>query len=113
MPQGSCLTCIIFEGPVTLDDVEWMYSFHVLTMSSIQEQQYFVTELFTASIFSPFLLPFLLFDLVLYLFVAVVQKCLFFNATFSFPPFSTSKTAADGSAPGVTGGPYESEPHWG
>lgn len=108
MPQGSCLTCIIFEGPVTLDDVEWMYSFHVLTMSSIQEQQYFVTELFTPSNFSPFFLLFLLFDLILYFSVAVAQEWIFFfNATFSFPPFSTCKPAADGSAPGVTGGPLQ------
>lgn len=78
MPQGSCLTCIIFEGPVTLDDVEWMYSFHVLTMSSIQEQQYFVTELFTPSNFSPFFLLFLLFDLILYFSVAVAQEWIFF-----------------------------------
>lgn len=87
MPQGSCLTCIIFEGPVTPDDVEWMYGFHVLTMSSIQEQQYFVTELFTPSNFPPFLLPFLLFDLILYFFVAVAQEWLFLMLPSHSLPF--------------------------
>lgn len=106
----------MFEGPVSLDDVEWMYGFHVLTMSSTPEQQYFVTELFTPSNFSPSLLPFLLFDLILY-FVYFLPKNGFLYCHLLIPSLFCIQESQDSSrwlSPGrVTGGPYSPEPHWG
>lgn len=85
-------------------------------MSSIQEQQYFVTELSTPSNFSPSLLPFLLFGLILY-FIYFLPKSGFLYCHLLIPSLFCIQESQDSSrwlSPGrVTGAPYSPEPHRG
>lgn len=84
----------------------------------MQEQQYFVTELFTPSNFSPSFLPFLSLDLILY-FIYFLPNSGFLYCHLLIPSLFCIQESQGGSSsrwlsPGrVTGGPYSPDPHWG